>query len=129
MLRPISPQVLQPITWTSNTQGLDGEGNNIPTPDIIAAYEDGDLRKEVYFIYGPQFDINGNALIDVVTKQHVNIDPLLPAVYMTAENYTPAEIRTTGARVGKYEIKIGAKENSIFFEEIGGTAVEIFKSG
>ncbi|AEL25140.1 RagB/SusD family nutrient uptake outer membrane protein [Cyclobacterium marinum] len=51
MPRPISPQELQPITGTSNTQGLDGEGNNIPTPDIIAAYEDGDLRKDASIAY------------------------------------------------------------------------------
>jgi starch-binding outer membrane protein, SusD/RagB family len=31
---------------TSNPQPLDAEGNNIPTPDIIAAYEPGDLRKD-----------------------------------------------------------------------------------
>jgi hypothetical protein len=30
---------------------------------------------------------------------------------MSAAAYTPQEIRTTGARVGKYEIKMGAKEN------------------
>jgi hypothetical protein len=51
MPRPISSQELQPITGTSNTQGLDGEGNNVPTPDIIAAYEDGDLRKDASIAY------------------------------------------------------------------------------
>jgi hypothetical protein len=30
---------------------------------------------------------------------------------MQAADFTPEQIRTTGARVGKYEIKIGAKEN------------------
>ena len=30
---------------------------------------------------------------------------------MTAADYTPAEYRMTGARVGKYEIAMGAKEN------------------
>ncbi|WP_425637665.1 RagB/SusD family nutrient uptake outer membrane protein [Algoriphagus yeomjeoni] len=46
MPRPISAAELQPIMGTSNPQNIDGEGNNIPTPDIIAAYEAGDLRKE-----------------------------------------------------------------------------------
>jgi tetratricopeptide (TPR) repeat protein len=45
MPRPISASELQPIMGTSNPQNIDGEGNNIPTPDIIAAYEAGDLRK------------------------------------------------------------------------------------
>ncbi|WP_163377630.1 RagB/SusD family nutrient uptake outer membrane protein [Cyclobacterium sp. SYSU L10401] len=51
MPRPISPQELSPITGTSNAQPLDGEGNNIPTPDIIAAYEEGDLRKDASIDY------------------------------------------------------------------------------
>ena len=46
MPRPISASELTPIMGTSNPQNIDGEGNNIPTPDIIAAYEEGDLRKE-----------------------------------------------------------------------------------
>jgi hypothetical protein len=44
--RPISANEMRPITGTSNPQNIDGEGNNIPTPDIIAAYEAGDLRKD-----------------------------------------------------------------------------------
>lgn len=51
MPRPISAAELQPITGTSNPQNIDGEGNNIPTPDIIAAYEPGDLRKDVSIGY------------------------------------------------------------------------------
>ncbi|PZX55867.1 putative outer membrane starch-binding protein [Algoriphagus ratkowskyi] len=46
MPRPISAAELQPIMGTSNPQNIDGEGNNIPTPDIIAAYEVGDKRKD-----------------------------------------------------------------------------------
>jgi hypothetical protein len=51
MPRPMSLQELQPITGTSNPQPLDGEGNNIPTPDMIAAYEDGDLREDASIAY------------------------------------------------------------------------------
>jgi tetratricopeptide (TPR) repeat protein len=46
MPRPLLAAELKPIMGTSNTQSLDGEGNNIPTPDIIAAYEPGDTRKD-----------------------------------------------------------------------------------
>jgi tetratricopeptide (TPR) repeat protein len=63
MPRPISLQELQPITGTSNPQPLDGEGNNIPTPDMIAAYEDGDLRKDASIAY---VEISGSDRADKV---------------------------------------------------------------
>lgn len=44
---PITAAELQPITGTSNPQSLSGENNNIPTPDLIAAYEAGDKRKDI----------------------------------------------------------------------------------
>jgi hypothetical protein len=80
-------------------------------PTHFATYETGDLRKEGYHIYGPQYDKNGNVIIDGATHQALDIDPLLPALSMTSPAYTPGQIRTTGARVGKYEIKMGAQEN------------------
>ena len=39
------------ITGTSNAQSLSGENNNIPTPDIIAAYEANDKRKDISIGY------------------------------------------------------------------------------
>ncbi|MDO8966007.1 MAG: RagB/SusD family nutrient uptake outer membrane protein [Algoriphagus sp.] len=51
MPRPISAAELREITGTSNAQPLDGEGNNVPTPDIIAAYEAGDLRRDISIGY------------------------------------------------------------------------------
>ncbi|MBA4054962.1 MAG: RagB/SusD family nutrient uptake outer membrane protein [Marivirga sp.] len=51
MPRPMSPAELVTITGTSNPQPLDGEGNNTPTPDIIAAFETGDERKDVSIGY------------------------------------------------------------------------------
>ena len=44
---PITAAELQPITGTSNAQSLSGENNDVPTPDIIAAYETGDKRKAI----------------------------------------------------------------------------------
>ena len=49
--RPKTSAELQPITGVSNPQGLSGEGNNAPTPDIIAAYEAGDKRKDASIAY------------------------------------------------------------------------------
>jgi starch-binding outer membrane protein, SusD/RagB family len=51
MPRPMTADELKTITGTANPQGLDAEGNNIPTPDIIAAYETGDERKEASIGY------------------------------------------------------------------------------
>lgn len=51
MPRPIAAEELVLITGTSNPQPLSGEGNNIPTPDIIAAYEEGDEREEASIGY------------------------------------------------------------------------------
>ncbi|GAA4406632.1 RagB/SusD family nutrient uptake outer membrane protein [Nibrella viscosa] len=44
---PITADELRPITGTSNAQAISGENNNVPTPDIIAAYEPGDKRKDI----------------------------------------------------------------------------------
>jgi starch-binding outer membrane protein, SusD/RagB family len=43
---PMAPTELVTITGTGNPQPITGEGNNIPTPDIIEAYEEGDKRKD-----------------------------------------------------------------------------------
>ena len=51
MPRPMAPEELVTITGTSNPQPLNGEGNNIPTPDIITAYEEGDLRQAASIDY------------------------------------------------------------------------------
>ncbi|MCB0805712.1 MAG: RagB/SusD family nutrient uptake outer membrane protein [Bacteroidales bacterium] len=81
------------------------------TPNFFDTYEESDLRREAYHIFGPQFASDGSQIIDGLTEEPLNIDPHLPALYMTAENFTQVQIRATGARVGKYEIKMGAKEN------------------
>ncbi|WP_282179444.1 RagB/SusD family nutrient uptake outer membrane protein [Maribacter stanieri] len=49
--RPIEATEVGGITGTSNPQPINGEGNNIPTPDIIAAYEEGDLREDASIQY------------------------------------------------------------------------------
>lgn len=79
-------------------------------PTFFDAYEDADLRKSSWFIYGPQYTSTGDEIIESVTGEPLVIDPYLPALSMT-DGFTPEQIRTTGARIGKYEIKMGAKEN------------------
>lgn len=72
-------------------------------------YEEADKRKE-WFIYGPQYDSKGKPIIESTLKEPLVIDPNVPKLRMTSSN-TAAEIKTSGARIGKYEIKKGAKEN------------------
>ena len=48
---PITAAEITPITGTLNPQATSQESNNIPTPDIIAAYETGDKRKDISIGY------------------------------------------------------------------------------
>lgn len=78
--------------------------------DHFDTYEDTDLRKDAYFLYGPQYDSKGAPITESVIEEPLVLDPFIPALHMDA-TYTPKEIRCSGARVKKYEIKKGAKEN------------------
>lgn len=49
--RPIEADEVGALFGTADAQPINGEGNNIPTPDIIAAYEDGDLREDASIQY------------------------------------------------------------------------------
>ncbi|MDP3463380.1 MAG: RagB/SusD family nutrient uptake outer membrane protein [Bacteroidales bacterium] len=80
-------------------------------PTFFDTYEDTDLRKQNWFIYGPQYTSSGAEIIESITGEPLVIDPYLPALFMEDGAFTPKQIRTTGARAGKYEIKMGAKEN------------------
>ena len=82
------------------------------TPTQWNRYSSNDIRKDAYNIYGPQYASDGSEIIDGATEEPLNIDPILPALYMTANGgFTVNQYRNTGARVQKYEIKMGAKEN------------------
>lgn len=48
---PITAAEIAPLTGTSNPQPTSQESNNIPTPDLIAAYEAGDKRKDISIGY------------------------------------------------------------------------------
>lgn len=77
--------------------------------DHFATYSNDDLRKDIWFIYGPQYTSSGDPLIDPVTGTQINLNPVVPQLQMSEAANTPDEIRNTGARLGKYEI--GPKEN------------------
>lgn len=81
------------------------------TPTHFDSYEANDLRKTAYHIFGIQKDTKGNIIQDAETHKDLDINPYLPNLVMAAATHTPFQIRCTGARVGKYEIKMGTKEN------------------
>lgn len=80
-------------------------------PTFFDTYDDSDVRKKSYFLYGPQKTITGAEIIESITGEPLDINPYLPALKMDEGAFTPKEIRTTGARAIKYEVKVGAKEN------------------
>jgi hypothetical protein len=74
------------------------------------SYEDADARKKG-FLYGLQKSSDGNDLTDPGAEgAPLDLNPHIPALQMDA-SFTPIEIRLSGARVAKFEIKIGAKDN------------------
>jgi starch-binding outer membrane protein, SusD/RagB family len=70
-----------------------------------------DKRRAGYNIYGLQYDTKGKVIQDGETHLNLNISPYLPRLNMQPANTSLFDLRCSGARVGKYEIKIGAKEN------------------
>lgn len=78
--------------------------------DFYNSYEDDDLRKKNGFLVGPQKTIDGTQIIDEVAGAPLNINPFIPALVMDL-SYTYEQIRMSGARVYKFEIAIGAKDN------------------
>ena len=75
-------------------------------------YENGDARKEAYFIVGQQYTSAGAEITDAVANSKLIINPYIPALTMSINNANSnEEIRMSGARVQKFEIKKGAKEN------------------
>lgn len=73
-------------------------------------YASNDKRKDGYFLVGQQYTSSGQPITDAVADAPLVFDPYIPALVMDA-SYTPEEIRMSGVRVKKFEIKLGAKEN------------------
>lgn len=80
------------------------------TEDHYNTYSSQDKRKS-YFIVGQQYDAAGQKLIDPgAANALLIIDPHIAKLQLDASN-TLKEIRMSGARVKKFEIKLGAKDN------------------
>jgi hypothetical protein len=77
--------------------------------DHYNTYEEGDQRKEG-FLVGQQYTYDGQEIVDDGAEgEKLVFDPHIPALVMDA-TFTPVEIRMSGARVVKFEIKLGAKQ-------------------
>ena len=78
--------------------------------DFYNTYEANDTRK-AGFLVGQQFTSTGDSIFDPgANNAPLVLNPHIPALNMD-NTYTLEEIRMSGARVIKFEIKLGAKDN------------------
>lgn len=78
--------------------------------DHFLTYEDGDRRKDG-FLVGQQYTYSGQPIYDQgAGGKPLIFNPYIPSLVMGPGN-TPEEIRMSGARVVKFEIKRGAKDH------------------
>lgn len=87
-----------------------GSWNGFATmEDHYNTYVEDDLRKDG-FLVGQQYSSTGEELFDETAGSKLIFDPHIPALHIDA-SYTLEEIRMSGARVVKFEIAMGAKDN------------------
>ena len=78
--------------------------------DFYDLYSSQDKRKNM-FLVDTQYSVSGEVITDPGANDDVLVfDPHIPALFMDA-SYTLDEIRMSGARVAKFEIKTGASDN------------------
>lgn len=79
--------------------------------DHYNTYDDADKRKSGYFLVGQQYAADGTPITDQgAGGEPLIFDPFIPALTIDA-SYTAIQVRMSGARVKKFEIKDGAKDN------------------
>lgn len=92
------------LTWNLLEQPWNGYSS---LEAFYKSYEDSDDRKEVFFIEGPQFDSNGDPILDVAfdpadTDAQVNYTPEI-------NELAPNGSRQAGVRLGKFSFKLGQR--------------------
>lgn len=78
------------------------------------SYGSNDLRKDAYFLYGPQKTLDGSPLIDaeVGPTSVWDFTPTIPALSISeSKGFTKAQVRHSGVRIQKYEIAIGCGQS------------------
>ncbi len=79
------------------------------TEDHFNLYEQNDRRRDG-FLYGQQVSATGETL-ELSSGEPIILTPEIPALVMQPGQYSPAVIELAGARVVKFEVKMGAREN------------------
>ncbi|MEI8086299.1 MAG: RagB/SusD family nutrient uptake outer membrane protein [Paludibacter sp.] len=75
------------------------------------SYDNSDKRKDAYFLYGPQKNATGGALLDLETSNVWDFSAVIPALAMSEPTATKTQIRHSGVRVQKYEIAKGVGQS------------------
>ena len=74
------------------------------------SYEENDARRAA-FLVGQQYTSSGEEIIDIGAENtKLVFTPNIPALFMDA-TYTLPQIRMSGARAVKFEVKLGASDN------------------
>ncbi|WP_421873342.1 RagB/SusD family nutrient uptake outer membrane protein [Marinoscillum sp.] len=91
------------LTYRLNEQPWNGYST---LEEFYRSYDDADMRKEAFFIEGPQTDVNGNPILDVAFDK---ADPDGAPINYTPEinELFPNGSRQAGARLGKFSFKLG----------------------
>jgi len=85
-------------------------------PTFYDKYEATDVRRDGYLLHGLQFDYMGAPIIDAKTGNQVDFNPYIKIPEMTTSNMQLEGIDNfhmthDGARVQKFEVYAGAKQN------------------
>lgn len=76
------------------------------------SYAVGDLRKDAYFLYGPQKTLAGTPLMDTETNSLWDFTAAIPALSISeSKGFTKAQVRHSGVRIQKYEIANGCGQS------------------
>jgi len=78
--------------------------------DFFNLYEDGDVRKSDYFLFGPQYTSTGEPLLDMGYEKDLSLDPNGAPIDFTPTftGTVSATARQCGARIKKWEIEMGS---------------------
>ena len=80
-------------------------------PAFFNTFEETDLRRDAWFLYGPQYTVDGAPLFDGTTRERVDFFNDIPALIMSAATHGDHVLRNAGVRANKFEVRRGAGQN------------------